>query len=165
MHNIKNYLQKSGVKMTLDMNKNDWITTTHSTKFNRNMKYNIPKRTLLLTYLFIKFFYTRYLNTLFKSKVSRSRFQNGFLERIVKGDKTWVHYHQPETKRQRKKWRSSLITKIKQILHPSISRKSHAHSHLGCIWGNFRTLHGKGSNCDQLHTQICSKITFCRNQK
>jgi histone-lysine N-methyltransferase SETMAR len=28
-----------------------------------------------------------------------------FLERIVTGDGTWVHYHQPETKKASKEWR------------------------------------------------------------
>jgi hypothetical protein len=31
-----------------------------------------------------------------------------FLARIVPGDETWVHYHQPETKRASKEWRHSL---------------------------------------------------------
>jgi len=30
---------------------------------------------------------------------------NGFLGRIVTGDETWVHYHQPETKKVSKEWR------------------------------------------------------------
>jgi histone-lysine N-methyltransferase SETMAR len=30
---------------------------------------------------------------------------NGFLGRIVTGDETWVHYHQPETKKANKEWR------------------------------------------------------------
>ena len=29
---------------------------------------------------------------------------NGFLGRIVTGDETWVHYHQPETKKVSKHW-------------------------------------------------------------
>jgi histone-lysine N-methyltransferase SETMAR len=29
---------------------------------------------------------------------------NGFLERTVMGDETWVHYHQPETKKASKEW-------------------------------------------------------------
>ena len=30
---------------------------------------------------------------------------DGFLGRIVTGDETWVHYHQPETKKGSKEWR------------------------------------------------------------
>jgi hypothetical protein len=29
---------------------------------------------------------------------------DGFLGRIVTGDKTWVHYHQPETKKAWEEW-------------------------------------------------------------
>jgi len=30
---------------------------------------------------------------------------DGFLGRTVIGDETWVHYHQPETKKASKEWR------------------------------------------------------------
>jgi hypothetical protein len=30
---------------------------------------------------------------------------DGFLGRTVTGDETWVHYHQPETKKANKEWR------------------------------------------------------------
>jgi len=33
---------------------------------------------------------------------------DGFLGRIVTGDETWVHYHQPETKKASKEWRHTL---------------------------------------------------------
>ncbi|XP_023713882.1 histone-lysine N-methyltransferase SETMAR-like, partial [Cryptotermes secundus] len=35
--------------------------------------------------------------------------------RIVTGDETWVHYHQPETKRTSKEWRHSLSPKPKKF--------------------------------------------------
>jgi len=30
---------------------------------------------------------------------------DGFLRRIVTGDETWAHFHQPETKKASKEWR------------------------------------------------------------
>jgi len=39
----------------------------------------------------------------------------GFLARIVTGDKTWVHFHQPETKRASKEWRHSSSPKPKKF--------------------------------------------------
>ena len=39
----------------------------------------------------------------------------GFLARIVTGDKTWVHFHQPETKRASKEWRHSSSRKPKKF--------------------------------------------------
>lgn len=35
------------------------------------------------------------------------RESDGFLARIFTGDETWVHFHQPETKRASKEWRHS----------------------------------------------------------
>lgn len=40
---------------------------------------------------------------------------DSFLDRIVTGDETWVHYHQPETKRASKEWRHSSSPKPKKI--------------------------------------------------
>jgi histone-lysine N-methyltransferase SETMAR len=40
---------------------------------------------------------------------------DGFLARIVTGDETWVHYHQPETKRASKEWRHSPSPKPKKF--------------------------------------------------
>ena len=39
---------------------------------------------------------------------------DGFLARIVSGDETWVHFHQPETKRESKKLRHSTSPKPKK---------------------------------------------------
>jgi len=39
---------------------------------------------------------------------------DGFLGRIVTGDETWVHYHQPETKKVSKKWRHTSSPKRKK---------------------------------------------------
>lgn len=39
---------------------------------------------------------------------------DGFLARIVTGDETWVHFHQPETKRESKEWRHSTSPKPKK---------------------------------------------------
>ncbi|PNF29048.1 hypothetical protein B7P43_G14049 [Cryptotermes secundus] len=38
-----------------------------------------------------------------------------FLARIVTGDETWVHFHQPETKRASKEWRHSSAPKPKEF--------------------------------------------------
>ena len=40
---------------------------------------------------------------------------DGFLGRIVTGDETWVHYHQPETKKPSKEWRHTSSPKPKQF--------------------------------------------------
>ena len=40
---------------------------------------------------------------------------DGFLGRIVTGDETWVHYHQPETKKASKKWRHTSSPKPKKF--------------------------------------------------
>ena len=40
---------------------------------------------------------------------------DGFLLRIVTGNETWVHYHQPETKRTNKEWRHSSSPKPKKF--------------------------------------------------
>jgi len=40
---------------------------------------------------------------------------DGFLERIVMGDETWVHYHQPETKKASKEWRHISSPKLKKF--------------------------------------------------
>ena len=39
---------------------------------------------------------------------------DGFLARIVTGDETWVHFHQPETKKESKEWRHSSSPKPKK---------------------------------------------------
>jgi len=39
----------------------------------------------------------------------------GFLGRIVTGDETWVHYHQPETKKASKEWRHTSSPKLKKF--------------------------------------------------
>jgi len=40
---------------------------------------------------------------------------DGFLGRIVTGDETWVHYHQPETKKASKEWRHTSSPKPKKF--------------------------------------------------
>jgi len=40
---------------------------------------------------------------------------DGFLRRIVTGDETWVHYHQPGTKKARKEWSHTSSPKPKKI--------------------------------------------------
>jgi len=39
----------------------------------------------------------------------------GFLGRTVTGDETWVHYHQPETKKASKEWRHTSSPKLKKF--------------------------------------------------
>jgi histone-lysine N-methyltransferase SETMAR len=46
-----------------------------------------------------------------------------FLGRIVTGDETWVHYHQPETKKASKEWRHSSSPKLKKFhTQPSVGK-------------------------------------------
>jgi hypothetical protein len=45
---------------------------------------------------------------------------DGFLGRTVTGDETWVHYHQPETKKASEEWCHT----------SSKNRKNSAHNHL-----------------------------------
>jgi len=40
---------------------------------------------------------------------------DGFLGRIVTGDETWVHYHQPETKKSSKEWDHTSSPKPKKF--------------------------------------------------
>jgi len=40
---------------------------------------------------------------------------DGFLGRIVTGDETWVHYHQPETKKASQEWRHTSSPKPKKL--------------------------------------------------
>jgi hypothetical protein len=40
---------------------------------------------------------------------------DGFLRRIVTGNETWVHYHQPETKKASKECRRTSSTKSKKF--------------------------------------------------
>ena len=56
---------------------------------------------------------------------------DGFLGRIVTGDETWVHYHEPETKKSSKEWAPYLLTKTEKIPHTTICGKGYADSLLG----------------------------------
>jgi hypothetical protein len=48
---------------------------------------------------------------------------DGFLGRIVTGDKTWVHYHQLETKKASKEWRHTSSPKLKKFrTQPSVGK-------------------------------------------
>ena len=40
---------------------------------------------------------------------------DGFLGRTVTGDETWVHYHQPETKKASKEWHHTSSPKLKKF--------------------------------------------------
>jgi len=42
---------------------------------------------------------------------------DGFVGRIITGDETWVHYHQPETKKANKEWRHTSSPKPKNSAH------------------------------------------------
>jgi len=56
---------------------------------------------------------------------------DGFLGRIVKEDETWVHHHQPETKRARNGPIPPHQNKKKKIPHTNICGKGYADSILG----------------------------------
>jgi len=48
---------------------------------------------------------------------------DGFLWRIVKGDETWVHYYQPETKKASEEWRHTSSLKPKKFrTQPSVGK-------------------------------------------
>ena len=66
---------------------------------------------------------------------------DGFLGRIVTGDETWVHYHEPETKKSSKEWAPYLLTKTEKIPHTTICGKGYADSLLGCTRGNVISEH------------------------
>jgi len=48
---------------------------------------------------------------------------DGFLGRIATGDETWVHCHQPETKKASKEWRHTSSPKPKKFRTPSSAGK------------------------------------------
>jgi len=48
---------------------------------------------------------------------------DGFLERTVTGDETWVHYHQPETKKANKEWHLTSSPKPKKFCTQPSMRK------------------------------------------
>ena len=56
---------------------------------------------------------------------------DGFLGRIVTRYETWVHYHQPETKRASKEWRHTSSSKPTKIPHTTICGNGYADSLLG----------------------------------
>jgi len=53
---------------------------------------------------------------------------DGILGRIVTGDETWVHYHQPETKKASKELAPYLLTKTEKIPHTTICGRDYADS-------------------------------------
>jgi hypothetical protein len=55
----------------------------------------------------------------------------GFLGRTVTGNKTWVHYHQPENRKMQRGMKPYLLTKTEKIPHTTICRKGYAGSLLG----------------------------------
>jgi hypothetical protein len=48
---------------------------------------------------------------------------NGFPGRIIMGDETWVHYHQPETKKASEEWRHTSSLKPKKFCTQSSAGK------------------------------------------
>ena len=57
---------------------------------------------------------------------------DGFLGRTVTGDETWVHYHQPKSrKKASEEWRHTSSPKPKKIPHTTICGKGYAGSLLG----------------------------------
>jgi len=48
---------------------------------------------------------------------------DGFLGRTVTGDETWVHYHQPESKKASKEWCHTFSSKPKKFrTQPSVGK-------------------------------------------
>jgi hypothetical protein len=48
---------------------------------------------------------------------------DGFLGRTVMGDETWVHYHQPETKKASEEWHRTSSPKPKKFRTQSSAGK------------------------------------------
>jgi hypothetical protein len=48
---------------------------------------------------------------------------DGFLGRIVTGDDTWVHYHQPKSRKNERGMTPYLLTKTEKIPHTNICGK------------------------------------------
>ena len=71
---------------------------------------------------------------------------DGFLGRTVMGDETWVHYHQPETKKASREWRHTSSPKPKKFHTQPSAGKGYAHSLLGLRKGNFGSLHAQGEH-------------------
>jgi len=78
----------------------------------------------------------------FKQKVM------GFLGRIVTGDETWVHYHQPEIKKASKEWCRTSSPKTKKFRTQPSAAKDML-TLLGWTRGNFGALHAQDEHCDQ----------------
>lgn len=55
-----------------------------------------------------------------------------FLEKIVTGDETWVHFFEPESKRQSMEWHHTTSPKKKKIQNSAVGRESYGDSVLGC---------------------------------
>jgi len=75
---------------------------------------------------------------------------DGFLGRIVTGDETWVHYHQPETKKASKEWRHTSSSNPKKICTQPFAAKVM----LTLLWDERGVIlehyiHARGEHCDQ----------------
>ena len=65
-----------------------------------------------------------------------------FFARVIKGDETRVHYHQPETKWVSKQGMAPFhITKTQEVPDTAICREDYADSLLGWTMHYFGTLH------------------------
>ena len=73
---------------------------------------------------------------------------DGFLGRIITGNKTWVYRHQPETKKANKEWRRSSSSNPKNSAHNHL-RERLCWLFLGWMSGNFGALNTQGGHCDQ----------------
>jgi len=62
-----------------------------------------------------------------------------FLKNIATGDEYWVHYYDPENKRQSMEYRHPGSSSVKKFKTVPSAKKSHAHHLLGC---KGRALHG-----------------------
>ena len=56
------------------------------------------------------------------------------LERIVTGDKTWVHHYDPESKRQKHGMEASLLSSTEEIQKTAFLQESHVNALLGHAW-------------------------------
>jgi len=81
----------------------------------------------------------------FQELVRRCEADEAFLRRIVTGDESWVHFYEPEGKRQSMEWRHTSSPK------PKICRQSHVDFLLELQRADLRALHAQRKHCDQCH--------------
>ena len=73
-----------------------------------------------------------------------------FLQRIITGDDSWVHFYEPEQKRQSMEWCHTSSSKPKKVRVQRYAG-SHVDFLLGLQQADLRALHVQRKHCDQCH--------------